>query len=433
MSAKKSDDKSDKSSGESSSDIQATGLEGTVTVKEKAGYVAKVLAYQSLKSAAREIAKNIDEKARKTDEIILINGIDLAAKADAYVSFKAKLNSALTKSKAVKDEVKDVKKYVDSALKPTNLFKSFGVPAVTSVVTNVTAAIGTLVNFTKYLRTNIELQGIDVTPDNEVLKNNIAEALMQRNFTRIRDPRFIVQADSALFGIYEDYATSLSNIHQKRTAISDEFEARISVHSANVNKKNADLAKLKSKPKPNKKDKSRLAALPAEIASETEAKTRAQTIKAERIKWMSDFLTAAEALSLEMVASSETGMSPLSSAIQMDVLLSRPPTKGENGPKKYLLNTNIVEMGGEYLITKRLWWNQNIFYMGAAIARYELMDVQGFIQKAGSSSKMIRGKTAYRRGFQNIDIGAIGLAWEQDRDPDDFSAGPTDPGPHGQI
>ncbi len=344
-------------------DTDTTGKEGNVTVDDKAGYYAELMAYSTLFASAAEIGNSLAPKTQgKT--VVVTDQTDLSQQAALWEVIHLKISR-------FQDDFDHLVKRFDKDGRLKSGLQEEGVAAAATILTSL---LGAASDIAAFFRVDRELKGRTITLSERALVAEVARHLTAK---KILVPDLAVAGDRPL-------------IHQLNAAQDKKGEIVTLLEAARPQLAQAtqDRDEKKERWEKLKKDKAPAAqieeakkafdAAAIKVADWTRRVTRFETVIAA-------FDTFVNALSTAPAAGAKT---PLETVAVVDLV------RGDEN--SLLLYLDIASQGAEIHITKSAWRSGRVSYIGGSVAVFFLVNQKGEVQAAAalprSAAASFKGK-----------------------------------------
>jgi hypothetical protein len=371
---------------------ETKGLTGSVEVKDdisKAGYFAEIIAYETLNSAADEIAELVGKKGEQSDKpkIVLTTEMATAEHAALWSILEIKMADF-------------VKAFADLSEK----HNPKGENQTQGFMDTAPLVLGGLADIASFFKVNQEIYGREVKLNNSALVAEVAARVLElgtekKKYTVIV-PSMSLEGTGELFETLSKLVTARNNAMKIVDDVKREYRDEIAKYarlSKEISKLKKDLAKLKAE-KPIDPEKIKQAETQID-AKETER----EKYEAKNQRWV--------------VANREIGAAKTAFDKFYD-LVTTPPEKGKKSPMEVIapIDTmkelqkdalfvvlDIVSHGGEVNVTTSTWSGGRVNYIGGSVSVYFIMKGDGQILGAGSSIQYDTGAYKARGGVKTLD------------------------------
>ncbi|GAB4114147.1 MAG: hypothetical protein Tsb0027_02330 [Wenzhouxiangellaceae bacterium] len=332
---------------------EATGKEGGVTVDNKAGYYAELMAYSTLTDSAQVIGDHLAEHTNNKT-VVVTDQTDLDQQAALWEVIRLRAES-------FQDEFdKIINDFSENGTAKQNVeLESIGVVAAT-----LTSLLGAASDIMAFFKVDRELKGRETTLSKRALVAEVARHLCS-NTNKILLPDLALAGDRALL-------TQLNGARDGRKEIATRLQGALKlVESATKDRDGAkaEWEKLKNDKAPAEQIARAKKALDAENTKLTQLN--------QRVTRFETVITAFDAFFTAVSTASTPGAkSPLETVAVVDLVRSHEDT--------LLLYLDIPSGGAEIHITDSVWSSGRLSYIGGSVAVFFLVDQKGKVLAAGS-------------------------------------------------
>jgi hypothetical protein len=349
---------------------QTKGPDGSVTLKDGAGYYAELLAYGTLRTTAAAIAEEVKSKITgKT--VVLSDQFDLATNDTLWQLIDSRLTDFDGRLQALIDRYQ-----ANDGSGGINVTEVEAVPAAALVA--LPAILGAASDIAAFFRVNREITGRAVKLSNRALLAEMAKALLAQGPVVV--PSLRVGATGSLVTRLSALQEKRRKVNEIRTAVRKHIApdpVRLEQLTTQLTAKRAELAELRKAGAP-----AATIQVVTQEAQRIETDRVREATRIDRWKRATDEIDPVlqEFTALETTLTSRPAgqaQSPLEAVAGVDVIRSL----GGNG--KTLL-VSIESQGAEIEVTKTAWTSGRISYIGGSVVSFFLLDDKGTLQAAGT-------------------------------------------------
>ncbi len=361
------------------------GLEGTVTVKDGAGYYAEVLAYKALDNLSAKLANDIAGKIIKK-EVILTDNFELSSQAVHWDIIRSTLDDIHSEFDSIKRDFGDRPESVAAKIKTEGLG---------AVLTAAPAFLGAVADITKFFRTDREITNRKIELSNWALIASLAQAL------RIKDESLKIIIPSLQLHTSGELVTSVQKLMQKRREVAAVREQvregykkilKDLAPSRTEEKKLTDeIAKLEKGEKDASGKKEELGDLQLKIGRLEDKESEWELIDLR----FDTAIKAAKTLVDALTTRPADGVSPLESVAAIDLV--------KKNTDALILYVEIVSKGAEIETTKRVFRQARISYLGGVVVSYFLFDKDGNHKASGLRPFVETASVKDEREYSNLE------------------------------
>lgn len=369
---------------------QTTGLPGTVTVKEGAGYYAEILAYEAVEDSAKEIAKKLKSKI-SNGSLIILGQPDLAEEAALWNLLKIKLDAV---TQALDNSIE---KYPNGGQDYELETRESLLPALAAAP----AILGAAADIAAFFKTNRTIAARKITINEQALISAVANKIQTEHESPI-----IILPERDLTGEGE-LLTGIHELMKKRSellAIKEVLNSRF----GEAIKANVDaLTRLKAKKTVlNKKidkaiaDDKDTTKLLEELQQLEVDMDNLGVYERNRTKVITDLdkeITAADELISAFTEKTADKLSPLESVAAFEQIKKVP-----NAKLLYLLT---VSQGGEIETSQSTFSQGRVSYIGGAVISYVLTENDGKYLYSGNERKIRTATFKRSKGAVSMETG----------------------------
>ncbi|MCM1988003.1 hypothetical protein [Methanococcoides seepicolus] len=352
----------------------ATPPEGTITTDDKFGYLAELVAYDTLTHQVEKLVKAVkDTELPKDCKILLVEDLNVAADDVHLLQVERQLetlknglaaqieaNKAHLQPSEPKKELVETKGIVETAI------------ATAPVVAVATAGIGAVSNM---FRADYTVKGKEISLSDTALRALIAGKLSKCS---VYLPHFYNITESKLIDTFEEVVGQrwgLQNqVQQLNQQIVEPKKKKVAELEVEI-KKLADPSLVERK-------QAKLEALTAEQQAAETAVLQSESLITACDESRKALLTAAD----------DQTASPMEAAVLREKILALKVT--------HLLYATIVSSGGEAITSRRWLTSGHTAYLGGSVVSYILAKVEGDIVTADTLVRA--GRLEYQMGSKEV-------------------------------
>ncbi len=340
-------------------------------VEKNSGYLSELLAYRSVRSGAKEIVDEIQEKL-VAPIVILVDQFDFAAHTALHKMVVARIESTTS-------EIQKVIKVAGTG----------NTPKASSLASIAIGTLGAASDILAFFRKSISVSKVEFEIPNQALLLQLARVLSNHSATS--DKKVLVPTWRS--GNQDSIGTKVQELLEARDSAVAIYEQLKSDYSDEV-------LVAEEIEKQRQENLSRLGALESTKSTDVEEVSRLRDLVAEQRskldnlqpslrKWntiSSGFEAMLSSVSEIISVLSESGSdkrSVLDIVSMVDAVLSH-----ENSQ---LLQASILSHGGEVVIAKRTLARDKVTYLGGTVVGHVLLDEHGFVASAGTHSNSHTG------------------------------------------
>lgn len=339
---------------------EGSGIAGDSTFGEDSGYLAQILAYRSLRLAARAI---VDELGASTSEVLLVADANLGRQGQLWEIAKLRIEDAKSKLERLR------KQY------PTVLGSDEELGGIGATATAAAAILRAASDIASFFRTDLNVTSASVQVPSASLLAEMAATLSCKGWKPII-PSLRLEKTMLLTAVDE-----LLQEHRDLSGHRSELAKSIQPDLIELGRKRIEIVAAKNALKAAK------AANPpnsdvvegAERALEN-IETDIMGLEVKEAAWervaseIDAALAATDTLVKALVEGGEGKPSPIESLVAVDFIKSRKDLK--------ILQLEISSQGGEIHATKTAWKNR-LTYLGGVAITYFLVDHEGKPESSG--------------------------------------------------
>ncbi len=349
---------------------ETKGKTGSVTVDDKAGYFAELMAYSTLSDSACSIDEML-QKEVKGKTVVVTAQVDLSQQAALWELVHLKLGR-------FQDDFDYLISQFDKQGEPVK--KEFQPESVGAAAITLTSLLGAASDIAAFFRVDRELKGRDVTLSERAL---VADVAGQLEAEEVLVPDLAVAGDRPLVHQIERAQERKAEIAVRLDAIS----TRLAATEVDREQKKTEWEKLKKEKA--SADQVAQAKKAFEAAGGTVEKLKRRETRFETV--ITAFDSFMNALGTAPAAG---GKSPLEMVAAVDLVRGN-----ENALLLYL---DIASQGAELHISKSAWRSGRVSYIGGSVAVFFLVDQKGLVKMAGSMPRSATSSFEGREGSQKL-------------------------------
>ncbi|MBE2199214.1 MAG: hypothetical protein IAE79_11435 [Anaerolinea sp.] len=363
--------------------------EGSITADTKFGYLAELVAYDTLARQAGRLAEQLEQtELPANSKLLLVTDPDVTAGDVQLLQVRQQLDALAT---ALQGQIESNEAQMETLLKALALQREAleslppkgglepaglapGVAALTPTLTAATAIIGAAAGIANMFRVDYDIKGQEIT-----LSATALHALVAGKVTRwpVYLPHFARVSESPLLAEWSDLVKQRWTLQNQLQRLLQEILEPLRQQIAT---RKTEIANLPDAAKVIKQ---------AEITRLEQAQAAAQTAIQQ-----SESLIAAHDESSKALLSVPEGQaaSPLATAILRERLNALSIT--------HLLYVTIVSSGGEAITSKRWFTSGHTAFLGGSVVSYLLADLDGRVVVADTLVEA--GRLEYALGSKAV-------------------------------
>jgi len=354
-------------------------LEGEITTSEKFGYIAKLVAYESMKRKALQIADDIKKILNKNDKVLLVNDLDLASSDIPLIQVESIL-TLFTKNmnaqiETNKNFLKESKEIIAEALPlAAAVLAPMIIPGIISSVADIVG----------YFQVNYDVKGQDFTLDNQAILSIVAGKIKEKeiqvyiyNFNLV-DESEILSSFNQTLSLKQDLDRTIDRI---RFEIVKKKNDEIKITQDKIQELKKRLGELKD----SDKDKKNIL---VQLKEYNESFVKANDLLDKANAHIINSESLSKAFSIFADSATKT-----TDEKTLPLLLKAALRKHIKTLKiTHLLNLKIVSSGGEAITMKRRFFfgKANAAFIGGSVVSYILANTSGLIIAADTVTGLAR-------------------------------------------
>jgi hypothetical protein len=359
------------------SSASTKGATGTVELKAKAGYFAELIAYQTLATAATEIAKDLGEGSQQT--IVLTHVLDLSQRAQLWRLVKTRLEAFERRFDDLLKTTRDIQRPED--------WKA--VERVRTLTAALPALLGGIADIAAFFKVDREFSARDVKLDENALLAEVAAALRRKGWSV-----FLPSLDISVRGTLLE---KLDRLAAKRTETAKrrrDLEVLLKPYLDDLAKlgktldaKTADLEKLKAATSSDRESVKRATEEVEELETQLQPLADLETFWKRLATDFDALLSGYDEYQKTLTEGSVGKPSVVETLAVVDVIQSQ--------ERAHRLLVGIVSQGAEIHVTTGVWFGR-ISYVGGSVCIYFWIDPDG-VCRGSDSITLWRGKSVKAR------------------------------------
>ena len=345
---------------------ETKGAAGTVTLNDKAGYFAELMAYGTLSTAAAQIAKGLGTGCGRT--VVLTDQLELSQKVQLWRLIKTRLEAFNTRFKDLLDRTEDMKSAPDIAQ----------VKALQAEVAALPAILGGVADIAAFFKVDREFIGRKVALAQNALLAEVAAKLKEKGW-KVFLPSLDTSVTGALLQDLDQLADWRIRAARRRRNLETTLKPTLDDLQKKRKERDAKKATLEKLRKADTPDQEAIDRVIIEIKALNDQIEPLEKLEDRWKKLADEFDTLLAGYSEYEKTLTEGSLekpSPVEALAIVDIIQSKSDA--------HRLFVGIVSHGAEIHITKSVWSGGRISYLGGSVCLYFWIDAEGIYQGSDS-------------------------------------------------